>query len=35
MGKEVYQRLTGQVDSSASDASTQGLIDHFRERHRG
>lgn len=35
MGKEVYQRLTSQVDSSASDASTQGLIDHFRERHRG
>ena len=35
MGKEVYQRLTGQLDSSASDASTQGLIDHFRERHRG
>jgi glucose-6-phosphate isomerase len=35
MGKEVYQRLTGQVESSASDASTQGLIDHFREHHRG
>ena len=35
MGKEVYQRLTGQLDSNASDASTQGLIDHFREHHRG
>ncbi|MFN9528292.1 MAG: glucose-6-phosphate isomerase [Pseudomonadaceae bacterium] len=35
MGKEVYQRLTGQLDSSASDASTQGLIAHFREHHRG
>jgi glucose-6-phosphate isomerase len=35
MGKEVYQRLTGQVESGASDASTQGLIEHFREHHRG
>lgn len=35
MGKEVYQHLTGQLDSSASDASTQGLIAHFREHHRG
>ncbi|WP_417707006.1 glucose-6-phosphate isomerase [Pseudomonas sp.] len=35
MGKEVYQRLTGQLDSNASDASTQGLIAHFREHHRG
>ena len=35
MGKEVYQRLTGQLDSSASDASTQGLIAHFCEHHRG
>ncbi len=35
MGKEVYQRLTGQIHDSASDASTQGLIDHFRDRHRG
>jgi glucose-6-phosphate isomerase len=35
MGKEVYQRLVGQVDSAAADASTQGLIEHFREHHRG
>jgi glucose-6-phosphate isomerase len=35
MGKEVYQRLTGQLDSSAADASTQGLIEHFRAHHRG
>ena len=35
MGKDVYQRLTGQLDNNASDASTQGLIAHFRERHRG
>ncbi|MGQ7959425.1 glucose-6-phosphate isomerase [Pseudomonas sp. SP16.1] len=35
MGKEVYQRLTGQVGSAAADASTQGLIEHFREHHRG
>ncbi len=35
MGKEVYQRLTGQIESGASDASTQGLIEHFREHHRG
>lgn len=35
MGKEVYQRLTGQVQESAADASTQGLIEHFRQHHRG
>ncbi|MGG2400033.1 glucose-6-phosphate isomerase [Pseudomonas sp. SH1-B] len=35
MGKDVYQRLTGQLDNNAADASTQGLIAHFRERHRG
>ncbi|WXL27003.1 glucose-6-phosphate isomerase [Ectopseudomonas mendocina] len=35
LGKGVYQRLTGQLDQPASDASTQGLIDHFRDRHRG
>jgi glucose-6-phosphate isomerase len=35
MGQGVYQRLTGQLDTPASDASTEGLIQHFRERHRG
>ncbi|MBH3341916.1 glucose-6-phosphate isomerase [Pseudomonas mendocina] len=35
MGKEVYQRLTGASDETASDASTQGLIEHFRSQHRG
>ncbi|GIZ12256.1 glucose-6-phosphate isomerase [Pseudomonas sp. NCCP-436] len=35
MGKEVYQRLTGQVQEPAADASTQGLIEHFRQHHRG
>ncbi|MDP9942216.1 glucose-6-phosphate isomerase [Ectopseudomonas alcaliphila] len=35
MGKEVYQRLTGQVQEHATDASTQGLIEHFRQQHRG
>ncbi|HBZ95321.1 MAG TPA: glucose-6-phosphate isomerase [Pseudomonas sp.] len=35
MGKEVYQRLTGTSDETASDASTQGLIEHFRSQHRG
>ena len=35
LGKGVYQRLIGQLDEPASDASTQGLIRHFRERHRG
>jgi glucose-6-phosphate isomerase len=35
LGKGVYQRLTGELKEPASDASTQGLIDHFRDRHRG
>lgn len=35
MGKEVYQRLTGASDEPASDASTRGLIEHFRSQHRG
>ncbi|MCJ8168843.1 glucose-6-phosphate isomerase [Atopomonas sediminilitoris] len=35
LGKHVYQRLTGSDDSRAEDASTQGLIDYFRGRHRG
>lgn len=35
MGKAVYQRLTGGTDEQAHDASTQGLINYFRGRHRG
>jgi len=35
MGKEVYQRLTGASEAPAGDASTQGLIEHFRSQHRG
>ncbi|MDF2643342.1 MAG: glucose-6-phosphate isomerase [Pseudomonas sp.] len=35
MGKAVYQRLTGGTEEPADDASTQGLIDYFRGRHRG
>ena len=35
MGKAVYQRLTGAEESLADDASTQGLINYFRGRHRG
>jgi len=35
LGKSVYQRLTGCDQPSAEDASTQGLIDYFRGRHRG
>ncbi len=35
MGKAVYQRLTGGTDEQADDASTQGLINYFRGRHRG
>ncbi len=35
LGKGVYQRLTGDVEQTAEDASTQGLIDYFRGRHRG
>jgi glucose-6-phosphate isomerase len=35
LGKGVYQRLTGELSSPAGDASTQGLIQHFRDRHRG
>lgn len=35
MGKAVYQRLTGGTDEPADDASTQGLINYFRGRHRG
>ena len=35
LGKSVYQRLTGWDEPPAEDASTQGLIDFFRGRHRG
>ncbi|MES2818598.1 MAG: glucose-6-phosphate isomerase [Pseudomonadota bacterium] len=35
LGKGVYQRLTGSEAPAAEDASTQGLIDYFRGRHRG
>jgi glucose-6-phosphate isomerase len=35
LGKNVYQRLTGHEEAPAEDASTQGLIDYFRGRHRG
>lgn len=35
MGKAVYQRLTGGTEQPADDASTQGLINYFRGRHRG
>jgi glucose-6-phosphate isomerase len=35
LGKGVYQRLTGGIEEPAEDASTQGLINFFRSRHRG
>jgi len=35
LGKGVYNRLTGAEEASAEDASTQGLINYFRGRHRG
>ncbi len=35
MGKNVYQRMTSWDPEPAEDASTQGLIDYFRGRHRG
>ncbi|MBA1232855.1 glucose-6-phosphate isomerase [Pseudomonas viridiflava] len=35
MGKAVYHRLTGGSEEPADDASTQGLINYFRGRHRG
>ncbi|WP_460133960.1 glucose-6-phosphate isomerase [Pseudomonas sp. S1_E04] len=35
LGKGVYNRLTGAEESVAEDASTQGLINYFRGRHRG
>lgn len=35
LGKGVYQGLTDWEPAPAADASTQGLIDYFRGRHRG
>ena len=35
LGRSVYQGLTGFDTPPAADASTQGLIDFFRGRHRG
>ncbi len=35
LGKGVYNRLTGAEETPAEDASTQGLINYFRGRHRG
>ncbi|MGH8417050.1 MAG: glucose-6-phosphate isomerase [Pseudomonas sp.] len=35
LGKGVYSRLVGTEESAAEDASTQGLINYFRGRHRG
>ncbi|BBP57279.1 glucose-6-phosphate isomerase [Pseudomonas sp. St316] len=35
LGKGVYNRLVGSEESPADDASTQGLINYFRGRHRG
>jgi len=35
LGKSVYNRLTGTEETLADDASTQGLINYFRGRHRG
>ena len=35
LGKGVYNRLTGAEETLAEDASTQGLINYFRGRHRG
>ncbi|MDA7089187.1 glucose-6-phosphate isomerase [Pseudomonas sp. SA3-5] len=35
LGKSVYSRLVGSEEKPAEDASTQGLIEFFRGRHRG
>ncbi len=35
LGEGVYQRLMGNLEEPAEDCSTQGLINHFRGRHRG
>jgi glucose-6-phosphate isomerase len=35
LGRNVYQSLVGSQDANGEDASTQGLIEYFRSRHRG
>ena len=35
LGKAVYGQMTSFDAAPAEDASTQGLIDFFRSRHRG
>ena len=35
LGCNVYQSLIGSHEANGEDASTQGLIDYFRSRHRG
>jgi len=35
LGKTVYGQMTGFDAQPAEDASTQGLINFFRGRHRG
>jgi len=35
LGKEVYKGLTDYQPAKAEDGSTQGLIDYFRNHHRG
>ena len=35
LGEDVYQHLTGQTSENIPDVSTQGLINFFRNRHRG
>ncbi|AYN95949.1 glucose-6-phosphate isomerase [Pseudomonas sp. LTJR-52] len=35
LGNSVYQHLVGNGEEAAEDASTQGLIEYFRQHHRG
>ncbi|MGP3792012.1 glucose-6-phosphate isomerase [Pseudomonas sp. B392_1p] len=35
LGRNVYQSLVGSQDANGEDASTRGLIEYFRSRHRG
>ncbi len=35
LGRNVYQSLVGTQDANGEDASTRGLIEFFRSRHRG
>ena len=35
LGQDVYQRLVGAATDSQVDASTLGLVEHFRSQHRG